>query len=118
MIYNQCLMVNLVVCFKMDYLCWVNLEICEVEVNGEYCIWNKMKKKILYKIEKFLLIQSYGFQYCMFIMNLIIFFVVCVFGIYGFNCENQCNCKGEMCDLEIGFCLFGCLEGCMGFKCD
>lgn len=49
-------MVNLVVCFKMDYLCWVNLEICEVEVNGEYCNWNKMKKKILYKIEKFLLI--------------------------------------------------------------
>lgn len=47
-------MVNPAACPETDYSCWANLEICEVEVNGEHCNGTqikKKKKKIFYDLE-------------------------------------------------------------------
>lgn len=50
-----------------------------------------------------------------------IFFVVCVSGYYGKNCNNQCsiNCyMNRSCDRVTGECDGGCKPGWTGINCD
>lgn len=107
-------MVNPAACPETDYSCWANLEICEVEVNGEHCNGTQIKKKRKNLLWFRVIVLSTVHKLTIFFF----FFAACAFGTYGPNCEHQCNCKGETCDPETGLCQSGCSEGRMGPKCD
>lgn len=63
------------------------------------------------------------FKLMMIVMHLLRCHDPCPFGTYGLNCSEECgscltNRGTSMCEPDTGLCLYGCLRGWGGSKCD
>lgn len=61
------------------------------------------------------------FIFLFYMLFVVFYFIVCLFGYYGLNCKECCSgyCMNDkLCDFVSGYCFNGCYDGYFGIWCN
>lgn len=61
------------------------------------------------------------FIFLFYMLFMVFYFIVCLFGYYGLNCKECCSgyCMNDkLCDFVSGYCFNGCYDGYFGIWCN